>query len=178
MDVWRFFYRATWTAGPTAVVLIACAAGTGCRMGDGTWIEMGVPYPFAPASVRIHPLTHLDQTDDGEILLVCHIELLDPWGESVRGVGNMKVSLFGPARPVSTEDAVWLFDLNVLKTNNTLYDPATRTYRLQLIDLPAWVIEMGSETGSSASGSIVAELTMVGTGGQTIVVRGQELLRR
>ena len=165
-------------AGIAVGMSVVCAAGSGCSAGDGKWTETGVAYPFAPASVRIHPLTHLDQTDDGEVLLVCHIELLDPWGESVRGVGNMKVSLFGPARPVSTEDAVWLFDLNDLKTNNTLYDPATRTYRLQLIELPAWVIEMGAATGRSGSGSIVAELTMVGTDGQTIVVRGQETLRR
>ena len=133
-------------------MLIACAAGTGCSAGSKKWPETGVPYPFAPATVRIHPLTQLDQDDEGEPLLVCHIELLDPWDESVRGVGNMKVSLFGPPRPVSTEDAVWLFDLNDLQTNNLLYDPATRTYRLQLINLPAWVIEMGAETGSSASG--------------------------
>ena len=178
MDSWRTSLRAALGAGWAAFLVVACIFGVGCTGGGKMWPETGVPYPFAPTSVRIHPLTHLDRTDDGEHVLVCHIELLDPWGESVRGVGQLKVSLFGPARPVSTEDALWRFDLNNLKTNRTLYDPATRTYRLQLIELPAWVVEMGSGTGSAASGSIVAELTMVGVDGQTIVVRGRETLRR
>jgi len=142
------------------------------------WPDTGVPYPFAPTSVRIHSLTQLDRGQTGEPVLVCHIVLLDSRGESVRGVGNLKVSLFGPSRPVSTEDAVWNFDLNSLTTNNTLYDPATRTYRLQLVDLPVWAIEMGSSKGGSASGSIVAELTMVGVDEQTIVVRARSVLRR
>lgn len=171
MKLWR---HSTLAAG----LVVACAFGTGCSGGREVWPDTGVPYPFAPASVRIHPLTHLDRGPTGEPVLVCHIELLDPWGESVRGVGNLKVSLFGPSRPVSTEDAVWNFDLNSLTTNDTLYDPATQTYRLHLVDLPEWAVSLGSAKGSSSSGSIVAELTMVGVDEQTIVVRARSVLRR
>ncbi len=161
-----------------AGMVVACALGTGCSGGPEVWLDTGVAYPFSPASLRIHPLTYLDRSATGEPVLVCHIELLDPWGESVRGVGRLKIALFGPARTVSTEEVAWDFDLNDLSMNNTLYDPATRTYRLQLVDLPAWVVELGSASGGSSSGLIVAELTMVGTDGQPIIVRGESPLSR
>jgi hypothetical protein len=159
-------------------LVLVCALGVGCRGGTGVWVEKNVLYPFAPASVRIHPLTHLDRDKDGKAVLICHIQLLDPWGESVRGVGNLKVSLFGPGRSVPTQDALWSFDLNDLKTNNAMYDPATRTYRLQLGKLPAWTQELGSEKGNTSSGSIYAELTMLGLNDQTVTVSGRAVLRR
>src|SRR6187399_1229649 len=56
-------------------------------------------YPFAPATLRIHPLTHIDtgersqhpQTQACEVVL--HFELLDRFGDSVKGLGSLSVEL-------------------------------------------------------------------------------------
>ncbi len=76
------------------------------------------------------------------------------------------------------QDALWSFDLNELKTNNALYDPATRTYRLQLGDLPAWAVDLGGDKGNASGGSIYAELTMLGLNDQMVTVSGRAVLRR
>ena len=42
--------------------------------GAGAW-------PFAPTSMRIYHLTQFDRDAEGGLLILCHIEMLDAWGD-------------------------------------------------------------------------------------------------
>jgi hypothetical protein len=108
--------------------------------GDGT--VAGGPYPFAPVSMRIFPLTRLDADSAGKPMIICHIEFRDAWGDSAKAVGRLEVSMSGSVTPQggSRQDLpplAWNIDLADLDRNAKLYDRATRTYRIQLVDLPA-----------------------------------------
>lgn len=62
----------------------------------------------------------------------------------------------------------WDIDLSDLRTNASMFDPATRTYRMQLTGVPAWVGGGGGAAGSDVpDGSrgrtlIQATLTQLG----------------
>ena len=160
------------------VILIALACTAGCNLdGKDVWPRGGLPYPFAPVSIRVHPLTHLDRDDDGQLVLICHIALLDSWNESVRGLGELHVSFFGPGSSRPEQNAQWTFDLYEAAVNELLYDPATRTYRLQLGNLPPWVAELETATDDAGRGTIMAELTTVGVEMEPYTIRGEATLR-
>ncbi len=90
--------------------------------------------PFAPRVIRIHPLTQIARDEQGEPVIALHIEMLDAWGDGVKGVGTLIVFVVGAG-----EGRRWDVDLLDLTTNAAAYDPATRTYRLQLGGLPDWL---------------------------------------
>lgn len=167
-------------------VLGMALAPSGCAPGsmggsDGpTRAGADTPNPFAPASVRAHPLTHLDRDDEGKPIIVLHAELRDRWGEPCKGAGTLVVELYrpssGPASGLETQELVWEVDLSDLDLNVRLYDPATRTYRLQLSDLPGW-ITVGDQEGADRRVRLNVVLTTTGPQGVQVVLEDAYVLR-
>lgn len=104
---------------------------------------------FAPASMRIYPLTHIERTGEGEARLVLHLELRDAWGDTVKGIGLLQVQLLrgGDLGGGGRDERMWEVDMRDPEINAQYYDPATRTYRVQLRDLPAWVEAQSAGAG-------------------------------
>jgi hypothetical protein len=127
--------------------------------------------------MRIHPLTHMTRDRDGQLMLVCHIELRDTWGDSVKGVGDLELQLYGPGQDQGevVHDSSWSVSLYDLSRNMDLYDRATRTYRIQLIELPSWAEEFVER--SSTRAQLVALLTTENRDGNPEVVRATHTLR-
>ena len=98
---------------------------------------------FAPASLRVYPLTHGETSEDEGTRLVLHLELRDAWGDTVKGIGRLQVQLLrgGNLGGGGRDERMWEVDMRDPEINAAYYDPATRTYRVQLRDLPPWAIE-------------------------------------
>lgn len=138
-------------------------------------LEPGQPIinPFAPTSIRVHPLTHLDVDAAGLPLLIMHVEMRDFWGETCKGVGAVVVELYrpstGPRAGLEVQELVWEVDLTDLQRNARLYDPATRTYRLQLTNLPEWIsVDPNATSGQRVRLSVT--LTAPDDAGEQIVL--------
>ncbi|RMH29244.1 MAG: hypothetical protein D6692_04415 [Planctomycetota bacterium] len=116
------------------------------RVGEG----LVMPGPFSPKAMRVHPLTHAELDADGTPRVILHIELKDAWGDSVKGVGRVQAQLWRDGQ--SPENATrYDVDLRALDDNATFYDPATRTYRIVLGGLPAWLDQtVRAESGPNA----------------------------
>lgn len=106
----------------------------------------GVPGPFAPAALSIHPLTRVDRDAQGVVWIICHIELRDAWGDTCKGTGKLQVQLYKPvggrASGLGSQELAWDVDLSDLDKNASFYDPPTRTYRFPLQHAPAWVADV------------------------------------
>lgn len=90
-------------------------------------------WPFRPASIRIHPLTHALRQEGAVSVIEAHIEFLDRYGHTTKGVGLVRVELLAAdALPGSARLGTWEIDLNDLDANSRHYDDVTRTYRLRL----------------------------------------------
>ncbi len=113
--------------------------------------ETETPYPFAPASIEIHPLTRLTEDTSHRPLIVCHVECRDAWGDTCKAFGDLQVLLYRgtPGDPLGVQELRWDVDLTDLDRNAALFDPATRTYRLPLQDVPEW-----AGTGSAPGGRL------------------------
>lgn len=108
--------------------------------------------PFAPATLRVHPLTHVDEGPElpgggrtDRCTVVLHFELKDRYADSVKGLGTLKVELYKPgtgATPgIETQELVWdVPQLADPDENTKRFDQATRTYRIPLI-APRWVAD-------------------------------------
>ena len=135
------------TAG-CALLLGGCFGGGGWRSRprapDGRVLAADIRTPFAPARVRIHPLTHLGRDTSDDPVIVLHIEMLDAWDDGVKGVGLLSVEVVGAGTPRQWD--VDLFDMSV---NAPAYDPHTRTYRFQLAGLPDWLSARDGQSGSA-----------------------------
>jgi hypothetical protein len=137
--------RFTFQAGVLA--LAAAAGGGGCALRPHSPMTgqaaKGVPYPFAPASLSVHPLTRVDRDAAGKLWIICHLELRDAWGDPCKATGALQVQLYRPVGARSgglgVQELAWDVNLSDLERNASLYDPATRTYRLPLEDAPAWL---------------------------------------
>lgn len=119
---------------------------------------------FGPESLRIYPLTRLDKSADGKPIVVCHIELKDRWGDTTKGVGKLEIRLLRPtAAPAasSPSDQTWELDLSNWELNSSLYDKATRTYRIQLGEIPAWLAELAPAGKSETKSDLKADGTPV-----------------
>jgi len=144
----------TWIAGTVGTLAL-----TGCQSGPGPSAPpsaAATACPFAPAVVRIHPLTHVDAKAPGvaadQCLLVLHLELRDRFGDAVKGVGRLKVELYKPgsgiAPGIETQAIVW--DVPAFAepdSNSSRFDPSTRTYRLPLIT-ERWVAQWLTAEGA------------------------------
>ncbi|MBL8760364.1 MAG: hypothetical protein JNL50_03595 [Phycisphaerae bacterium] len=123
-----------------AVMAAFACAGCGAIGGGEAWEGDATVGPFAPARLRLHPLSHLERDAAGlPTRLVCHAEFQDRWFDSVKACGVVEVQLYrGSATPGMDEQvARWTVDLTDLEANARWFDPVTRTYRVQL-DLPSW----------------------------------------
>jgi len=167
-----------------AVCLIAGALLPGCVVvsGDGgagaRSVGRGDPGgPFAPASIRVFPLTHVARPTGGEPTLITHVELRDRWGDAVKGTGELRIVLepaggdLAGARPTS-----WNINLSDLDLNARVYAPATRTYRVRLRGLPAWAAEASREAGgggqrAQAAAQVTAVLMVPGGEGRLDALR-------
>jgi hypothetical protein len=149
-----------------ALVLTALVLGAGVSCAPHA-ADLGPPSTegaFGPESLRIYPLTRLDKAADGKPIVVCHIELKDRWGDTTKGVGRLEIRLLRPAAPAGgteASDQTWELDLSNWELNASLYDKATRTYRIQLGEIPAWLAEQapGGKLGAASDGTPVCRLS-------------------
>ena len=133
-----------WGLGLAAIAL-AIIPMTGCQRGvvireEVVRAEEGMvrPGPFAPAMMRVHPLTHTE-VFDGQTRVVLHVELRDGWGDTIKGVGRVSVRLRRSGASTIGETGVnWDMDLRDLATNVSYFDSVTRTYRFVITGLPDW----------------------------------------
>lgn len=168
--------------GPTLAACGAIAIGlAGCARPGSIETRAGgasdVGGPFAPASMRVYPLTHLERGDDGVVRLVLHLEMRDRWGDTVKGVGRLQVQLLRGGdlgSGAGRDERVWEVDLRDPETNALYFDPATRTYRVQLADLPDWAAARVDGGGSGVR--LLAVYTTPGPDGTTRYLRDEYTL--
>jgi hypothetical protein len=138
-----------------------------------------VASPFSPAGIRVLPLTHFERTDEHGTRVLLFFEMLDQWGDTVKGAGSLEVRLSLPTSSAGAdgENAVWEIDLADLRRNASLYDPSTRAYRLALRELPAWALAVAD--GGTESGVVGIEVFFrtVGADGRAAVLRDRFELR-
>ncbi len=87
---------------------------------------------FAAATLRVHPLTHIDPLagpKGDQVLLMLHIELRDRYGEQVRDLGILRAEFTVPGQAPLSWDVPEMIGAD---QNMKRYDPSTRTYRLGL----------------------------------------------
>ncbi|MFG0293896.1 MAG: hypothetical protein ACF8MJ_12195 [Phycisphaerales bacterium JB050] len=96
--------------------------------------------PFAPETLRIHPLTRF-VTDpvDGDPRIDAHFELFDTHRDPVKALGVISFQLYrddesSGGSPIQLER--WQVDLTDPAANAEPYDRVTRTYRLSLRGVP------------------------------------------
>ena len=113
----------------TAVACLACCAPTH-RQGEagGASLPAAEPthWPFAPVSVRVHPLSRIAVDAAGKRQVELRIECRDLDGDSVRTIGTLWVSLGNEGR------AELEHDLGDPAVNQGDWDRVTRTYRRTL----------------------------------------------
>src|SRR5689334_10894995 len=128
---------------PVILVLAACTVGPPRTRDYPPVSETTLAtYPFAPTTLRVHPLTHVEaagelpgggKPDASELVL--HFELLDRYGDSVKGLGSLKVQLYRPGEGMSpgmeTQELTWdVPGMDNAEQNTRRFDTATRTYRV------------------------------------------------
>jgi hypothetical protein len=169
-------------------ILLACAlALVGCRASappDPAPHEEGARqraprvtrYPFAPATLRIHPLTHVDiagssshsKEQNSEVVL--HFELLDRFGDSVKGLGTVTVELYKPGPGmtpgIETQELTWdVPGMDDPEQNTRRFDVATRTYRVPL-SAPRWVYDAVTPARGPGWVKVRVVMTVPGEGGE------------
>jgi hypothetical protein len=95
--------------------------------------------PFAPETLRIHPLTRfINDPVDGDPRIEAHFELADTHGDPVKALGIVSFQLYrdddSSGSPIQLER--WQVDLTDPAANAEPYDRVTRTYRLSLRGVP------------------------------------------
>jgi len=104
--------------------------------------------------VSIFPLTQLQLDDQGEPWLLLFIELQDRWSDPVKAVGWLTVFLEPTGGNTGrAHEARWDVDLSDASVNSALFDPVTRTYRVQLGGLPARAVAMAQRSEQRLDGA-------------------------
>ncbi|MEX2218190.1 MAG: hypothetical protein WD749_05465 [Phycisphaerales bacterium] len=155
--------------------LASCAIPPAVPVPVGPGGAEALDNPFAPASLHIHPLTRVERDAEGKLWIICHVELLDAWGDTAKGIGQLQVRLFRPAPTPAAparQELNWDVNLSDLKENSSLYDSPTRTYRLPLQNAPQWV---GAENGRPRI-RLVAILTTRGPAGQQRTLQDEHVV--
>lgn len=120
-------------------------------------------WPFVPTSIRIHPISQA-QIDAKGPRILCHVECRDQTGETTKAVGVLRVEALEPSRTVEPGmeqvAAAWVTDLSDLDNNAKLYDPATRTYRLSLRQLPGFMVESLGDANRRGGRTAVLRATL------------------
>ncbi|CAG0952809.1 hypothetical protein PHYC_00293 [Phycisphaerales bacterium] len=123
------------------LVFLAACSSWGVNRSSGRTLPT-MPHPFDPVTLRVHGLTHIDPTGPkvgaDQCLLVLHFELKDRFGDTVKGLGPLKVELYKPgagvAPGIETQALSWeLPDFADPEANASRFDTATNTYRIPLI---------------------------------------------
>jgi hypothetical protein len=148
-------------AGKGDVAPVEAADSTpSARIGSSRQIDS---WPFAPASIRIHPISQAHSDAKGP-RIVCHVECRDPLGETTKAVGSLRIEVLEPTRTVEPGmeqiAAAWVTDLSDLDNNSKLYDPSTRTYRLSLRQLPGFMVESLSDANKRGGRTAVVRATL------------------
>ena len=142
---------------------------------------LAVPGPFRPAVMRVHPLTHTEIGTDGKAVVVLHVELKDPWGDTVKGVGQIQVQLRkGSATSVvGVRGTRWDIDLRDIEENVSYFDSATRTYRIVIGGLPGWLAEtVGVDADQAGEQARVRVLFRTSKAdGEAVVLQDEYLMR-
>lgn len=153
-----------WLAAAFAPLLAPVA---GCTFSDtpdappptegqtATLLATAEPNPFTPASLRIHPLTHVDSLPDrpgGSCVIVLHFELKDRYGDSVKAPGLVRVELAKPAQGalagMESRELTWEMPEFINADENfKRFDSPTRTYRITL-GAPSWVCQDAAARGT------------------------------
>ncbi len=101
---------------------------------DPQVLRSAVRTPFAPARLRVHPLTSLSRDASDQRVITLYVEMLDAWEDSIKGVGLLTAEAIEGDRKRQ-----WSIDLFDMQLNGPAYDPHTRTYRFVLGQLPEWI---------------------------------------
>lgn len=139
---------------------------------------LAVPGPFRPAVMRVHPLTHTEVNADGDAVMILHVELKDPWGDTVKGVGQLQVQLRRQSATgvIGNRGTRWDVDLRDIEVNVSYFDSATRTYRVVIGGLPDWLDE--SVKAQEAVGSRVRVLFRTSKAdGEAVVLQDEYVMR-
>lgn len=176
------------TARHIAPISLAAACALAACAGPGTWGSTRPLTPttglradhnaFAPVAIRVHPLTHL-ASGLAEPAIICHIEMTDRWGDPVKALGILQLQLYRPQGGLnaSTAEQILLWDapLQDERYNASVYDPATRTYRLQLAGLPQWISRAADDQNRDRI-EIRAVFQTLGPGGEEQVLRDGRII--
>lgn len=171
----------------SGLLVCACSLMSGC-LGDRIFQEqvvrtddlLAVPGPFRPAVMRVHPLTHTELTNEGNAVMILHVELKDSWGDTVKGVGQLQVQVRkgGSTREVGNRGTRWDVDLRDIEVNVSYFDSATRTYRIVIGGLPDWLAESVGENVQSGEGARVRVLFRTSKAdGEAVVLQHEYLMR-
>lgn len=179
-------WRSAWMRAGAVSCAVSCVLAGGCETmsepvmgGGGTPNTAWSSGPFAPTRLVLHPLTHYEGPDGGRgAIIVCHLEFQDRWGDTVKGAGKLTVELYrplgGPGQP-ARQELSWEVDLADLEINAAMYDPVTRTYRVQLGGLPGWVgDELAGEDASGLGVLLRARFSEIGGA----LLQGERTVRR
>lgn len=158
--------RLTPVCARAALIALGMAAGGCAASADRAGpIEPGeggepavLPGPSAvlaslqPERLRVHPLTRLERDATGRLRLVCHVELADRFGHPTKWFGLVRVEVYRPGEAAGEvsgaagavgggeqQAGMWSVDLTSPERNAEMFDWVTRTYRLELVGLPAWI---------------------------------------
>ncbi len=160
-----------------ALLAGGCARPGSIGVAGGGSVGADVGGPFAPESMRIYPLTHFERDGEGEPRLILHLEMRDRWGDTVKGVGRLQVQLLRGGELSGgggDDERVWAVDMRDPETNALYFDPATRTYRVQLRDLPSWA--EATVDGRGTPVRLLAVFTTPGSDGSTRYLRDEHTL--
>lgn len=139
---------------------------------------LAVPGPFRPAAMRVHPLTHTEVRGDGQAVLVLHVELKDPWGDTVKGIGQVQVQLRKASATTTIGDrgTRWDIDLRNIETNISYFDSATRTYRIVLGELPDW-LAASVRSGTPEASRVRVLFRTAKADGEAVVLQDEFVMR-
>ncbi len=137
-----------------------------------------VPGPFPPATMRVYPLTHTEVDAAGDPVLVLHMELKDHWGDTVKGVGQVQVQLrkASETSTIGNPGTRWDIDLRNIEVNVSYFDSATRTYRIVLGGLPAW-LDQSVREGKPETARLRVLFRTARADGKPVVLQDEFVLR-
>lgn len=176
--------RSVWAGGRAAALGAAALALLGCVSGGDEPGPVVTPpsgavvaSPFSPAGMRLLPLSHFEITEERGTRVLVFFELLDQWGDTVKGAGSLEIRVRPGGSAAPDEQRVeWAIDMADLKRNAALYDPSTRAYRLALHDLPDWLDVIGGD-GEGGEAELEAYFRTVGSDGRSVVLRDRLSIR-
>jgi hypothetical protein len=130
--------RQPWSSA--ALVLCLCIA-QGCSSSGPPVAQSDVADRFAPATLRIHPISHVHIRQDGIAVVEAAVRLQDADGFPVRGTGQLEFEFHQGDRhgEAIMSRIEWSADLNDAATNAEIFDSTTRTYLVPLTLKPGTV---------------------------------------